>query len=257
MTSGVVTNVLPEWPPFLEAVEQRPFQAGTWCEAWTVRDVVVHQAGNAEELARVLAGHVAGEALETRRFEEREAPYRSLSDRDLLAALGQGVERLAEISEQARAELGSDRRVAWTGRTMEVGCFPEHMREELVLHRWDITGDDDESTSALAEPWMTTHTVRAVGRPLLARGAGELDLGDGDRFSARLRVPGVDDVVVTATSDTTTIELAPPDGPATIEADAATRVLMLWGRRPADPARWRSSAGPVALGRLRTLLGGY
>ncbi|MFE9312098.1 hypothetical protein ACFYM5_31335 [Streptomyces sp. NPDC006706] len=43
----------------------------------------------------------------------------------------------------------------------------------------------------------------------------------------------------------------------TIESDAATRVLLLWGRRPADPTRWHSTAGPEALRRVRTLLGGY
>jgi hypothetical protein len=43
----------PEWRPFVDAVQRRRPDAGTWCEAWTVRDIVVHQAGNAEELARV------------------------------------------------------------------------------------------------------------------------------------------------------------------------------------------------------------
>lgn len=53
------------------------------------------------------------------------------------------------------------------------------------------------------------------------------------------------------------IRLAAPEGPATIESDAAVRVLLLWGRRPADPARWRSAVGPDTLRRVRTLLGGY
>jgi hypothetical protein len=63
----------PEWQPFLDAVRQRGPDAGTWCEAWTVRDIVIHQAGNAEELARVLGGHLANEPVQTRAFEEREA----------------------------------------------------------------------------------------------------------------------------------------------------------------------------------------
>ena len=50
----------PEWEPFAHAVQQRRPEAGTWCEAWTVRDIVIHQTGNAEELARVLAAHLAG-----------------------------------------------------------------------------------------------------------------------------------------------------------------------------------------------------
>jgi Mycothiol maleylpyruvate isomerase N-terminal domain len=47
----------PEWQPFADAVQKRRPDARTWCEAWTVRDIVAHQAGNAEELARVLGAH--------------------------------------------------------------------------------------------------------------------------------------------------------------------------------------------------------
>ena len=28
----------PEWQPFVDAIQQRRPDAGTWCEAWTVRD---------------------------------------------------------------------------------------------------------------------------------------------------------------------------------------------------------------------------
>ena len=111
-------------------------------------------------------------------------------------------------------------RVAWTGRTMKAPWFAEHMREELVLHGWDITSDD-----AAAQ--------------------------------ARLRVAGADDVVVDVDADGTTIRLADPDGPATLETDAAARVLLLWGRRPADPSRICSRVGPETLGRVRSLLAGY
>jgi hypothetical protein len=57
--------------------------------------------------------------------------------------------------------------------------------------------------------------------------------------------------------DSTRIALVPPDGEATLETDAAARVLLLWGRRPADPSRICSKVGPTALGRIRQLLSGY
>ena len=104
---------------------------------------------------------------------------------------------------------------------------------------------------------MTEHSVRDVGKPLLARGSTGLDLGPAGRIAGRLRAPGRDDVLVTATEAGNTIELVPPEGEATIESDPATRALLLWGRRPADPSRWRSQAGPEALRQLRTLLSGY
>jgi hypothetical protein len=244
----------PEWQPFLDAVQQRGPDTGTWCEAWTVRDIVIHQAGNAEELARVLGGHLAGEPVATRRFEEREAPLRAMNDADLWAALHRNMAHLNEVAEAADG-VPADTDVAWTGRTMKVPWFAEHMREELVLHSWDITGDNAAAQAQLAQPWMTTHSVRAVGKPLLVKGAERLR--PGERIEARLRVEGVDDVLVRADADGTTIELSDIDGPATLETDSAARVLLLWGRRPADPSRIVSGAGPDELGRVRTLLSGY
>jgi Mycothiol maleylpyruvate isomerase N-terminal domain len=246
----------PEWKPFTEAVERRRPDAGTWCEAWTVRDIVIHQTGNAEELARVLGGHLAGEPVPTRGFEEREAPFRAMNDADLWAAFGGRMAWLSKVA-AAADDLPDDTDVAWTGRTMKVPWFAEHMREELVLHGWDITGDDEAAQNRLGQWWMTEHSVMAVGRPLLARGATALGLRSGDGLQARLRVPGSDDVVVTADADTASIGLDTAEGPATLETDAAARVLLLWGRRPADPSRICSSVGPEALGRIRTLLSGY
>jgi uncharacterized protein (TIGR03083 family) len=254
VTRQIDNDRFPEWQPFVDAVQQRRPDAGTWCEAWTVRDIVAHQAGNAEELARVLCAHLQGESVGTRRFEEREGPLRALNDADLWDALQDRMATLNEVAEAAD-EVPADTDVAWTGRTMKVPWFAEHMREELVLHGWDITGDDAAARARLTEPWMTTHTVFAVGRPLLAKGAKEL--GPGERIEARLRVAGSDDVFVSADADQTAVGLAAPEGPATLETDAAARVLLLWGRRPADPSRICSRAGAETLGRVRRLLAGY
>lgn len=254
MHAKIDADRFPEWQPFLDAVQRRRPDAGTWCEAWTVRDIVVHQAGNAEELARVLSGHLEGTPVETRGFEEREGPLRAMNDTDLWEALQARMATLNEVA-QAADDLPADTDVAWTGRTMKVPWFAEHMREELVLHSWDITGDDAAAQAQLAQPWMTTHSVVAVGKPLLVKGAKLLD--PGERIEARLRVPGGDDIAVAAEAGSVDIALVAPDGRATLETDAAARVLLLWGRRPADPSRIRSTAGPQALSRVRRLLAGY
>ena len=73
MSRHVDDDRFPEWRPFLDAVETRRPDDSTWCDPWTVRDIVVHQTGTAEELARVLSAHLDGEPVGTRSFEEREA----------------------------------------------------------------------------------------------------------------------------------------------------------------------------------------
>ncbi|OBI32724.1 maleylpyruvate isomerase N-terminal domain-containing protein [Mycobacterium sp. E2238] len=257
MNRQIDDDRFPEWRPFVDAVQRRRPDAGTWCEAWTVRDIVVHQAGNAEEIARVLAAHLDGEPVGTRGFEEREGPLRALNDADLWDALFDRMATLNRIAEAAD-DVPQDTDVAWTGRTMKVPWFAEHMREELVLHGWDITGDADMPAAlktGLADPWMTTHSVIAVGKPLLAKGAKQLR--PGERVEARLRAAGTDDVVISAEADRSTIGLTEPEGPATLETDPAARVLLLWGRKPADPSRICSRVGPETLGRVRGLLSGY
>lgn len=253
---AAVDEVLPELAPFVHAVQGRRPDDGTWCEAWTVRDVLAHQTGNAEEMARVLEAFHAGSPVETRGFE-REAPFRRMPDAELWAAFRDRCERLAEVAAAAAQDLAPETEVMWTGRRVTAPFFAEHMREELILHRWDLTGDDGTARRALGEPWMTEHSVESVGRPLLARGRGRLDLGSEGRIEGRLRAPGADDIVVTADAEGISIRLAAPEGPATIESDPAARLLLLWGRRPADPSRWHSPAGPDELRQVRTLLSGY
>jgi uncharacterized protein (TIGR03083 family) len=249
-----VAGLLPEWPSFVEAVRARRPDDGTHCEAWTVRDIVAHNAGNAEELGRILAAYLSGATVpETRSFEEREEHLRRLPDPDLLVELERRVEQLVDVLEAAAGTDG-EAMVPWTGRTMKVEWFGEHMREELVLHRWDVVGDDPVATASLSEPWMTEHSVVAVGRPLLRRGSDALG---GGSVQGRLRSPGRDDVVVAADPGGARIALAPPEGRAVIESDPAARVLLLWGRRPADPGRLCSDAGPERLGLVRRLLSGY
>jgi hypothetical protein len=257
MASDDVYDLMPEWEGFERAVQARRPDAGTWCEGWTVRDILIHNTGNAEEFARVLAAHVDGNPVDTRSFEDREAPFRAMADVELWSAFIARCERLVDVSATATQQLPADEAIAWTGRTVTPGFFVEHMREEMVLHRWDMTGDDQTAVHSLMQPWMTAHSVWQVGKPLLAKGIKGLDLEPGQRVEGRLRSPGTDDILVTASAEATTIELVAPRGEATIESDPAVRALFIWGRRPADPSRWHSQAGPEALRRLRTLLSGY
>ncbi|MFZ4239405.1 maleylpyruvate isomerase N-terminal domain-containing protein [Streptomyces murinus] len=69
-----VAETLPELAPFARAMQARRPEDGTWCEAWTVRDVLIHQTGNTEELARVLEAFLADTPMEAHGFD-REAPY--------------------------------------------------------------------------------------------------------------------------------------------------------------------------------------
>lgn len=249
----LIADLLPEWAAFEDAATHRDPGHGTACTAWTTRDIIAHQAGNAVELGRVLAAHLDRRPVpQTRGFEEREPPFHQMSDDDRLAALRHVIAELARILERGLDE--PDTWVPWTARQMKVAWFGEHMRSELILHRWDLVGDDEQAISQLAQPWMTTHSVDAVGVPLLRRGAGLA----GTAFTSRLRVADQPDVVLTGgTQPSIALCVADPDTQPDLVTDAAARVLLLWGRQPADTTRLHSDAGPEQLGRCRTLLSGY
>ena len=72
----LVADLLPEWAAFRDATMHRDPSSGTACTAWTTRDVIAHQAGNAVELGRVLAAHLDRRPVPaTRSFEERSRHF--------------------------------------------------------------------------------------------------------------------------------------------------------------------------------------
>jgi uncharacterized protein (TIGR03083 family) len=227
----------------------------TSCAGWTVHHIAAHIAGNYEEVRRHVEAYAAGHPLaETRSWEEREPAWRALDHASLL----RGVEREAERASSAvrtLLEADPDAELRWTGRTVRVSGFMTHMRSEDALHRWDIVGDDATSHTLLAQPELLRHAVTFIGRPLTLRGlrAG----AGGEEFSARVRVSGSDDLVVEVVASDARLSIDHPAGEPTIEADAAARLLLLWGRKAAPFTRLRACAGEDAVGRVQLLLAGY
>ncbi|MYR01449.1 hypothetical protein [Streptomyces sp. SID6139] len=102
MVPTEVAETLPELVPFARAVQARRPEDGTWCEAWTVRDVLIHQTGTPRNWP---------------------VPLR----RSSRARLWRPAVSIA--------------RPLITGRAVTAPFFAEHMREELIQHGWGLTGD--------------------------------------------------------------------------------------------------------------------
>src|SRR5437879_2226164 len=101
-TATLTDSLLPEWTAFHDVMTMLRPDHGTACEAWTVRDIAAHQAGNAEELARILTAHLDGGPVPpTRSFEEREPAYRRLDDLALNRALVERIDELARVVDRA------------------------------------------------------------------------------------------------------------------------------------------------------------
>src|SRR5437764_683522 len=181
---------------FKDALDRCPPQQATACSGWTVHELTAHVAAGAYEISRYLTAAVNQTPPPTlQTLEEREAPFRAMSDGDLREALEVHTAELQRLLDAASA-MGPDAVVPWVNREVPVGFFAMHVRSEASIHRWDLVGDDDVSADLLSRPELTTHAVTALGPLLLLRGAASPL--DGTPFEIRLRSAGQPDVVLRA-----------------------------------------------------------
>jgi uncharacterized protein (TIGR03083 family) len=219
----------------------------TACAGWTTHDLVAHLAAGAAEMATHAERTLAGKPdLPTRGFAEREAPFVALADDELRARLLSEALRLNSAVE-ALAESGLS--FTFSGRRLSAVEMQMHGRSEAVLHRWDIVGDDDTGQELLSQPEMTEHAVTVLNSMLSGSSESPAARANaaGIEVSARLvfGAPGQPDVVL-LTEGGVRFELADPSPSPTVTADAATRLLALWGRRSSDRTMTWHADEPVA-----------
>lgn len=238
---------------FFDALTELNPDRLTACAGWTVHDLVIHMTSGAEEILRHLQSAIAGEDIPaTRSFADREAPWRKRSYSDACAAL---PEYVAQVGSALDALLGANPAhvMPWSGRQMPTAMFRSHLRNEFALHRWDLVGSDALGKALLSDFSLTQHTVRALAGPLLT--SAKAVPSD---WSARLRSPETDDVVISSTDIGLTMTIEAPSGEATVESDADVRLLLLWNRfAPNRDSQMRAPLSGAALQQLRSVLGGY
>ncbi|MGH3686957.1 MAG: maleylpyruvate isomerase N-terminal domain-containing protein [Pseudonocardiaceae bacterium] len=231
--------------------------AGTDANGWTAHEVTAHLAAAVAEVTRHLLRYLAGDLVpQTRTFEEREPPYRALSDADLLRRLEVEEERARSVIAQALAR-DPDAVIPWTGRRMVVAKFLPHLRNEFAVHRWDFVGDDDISTELLAQSDLTEHAVGVLGQILLRRGRAHDPTPDEDFTSA----------YAPRTLPTCVSSLKParqaytgPRTKTTNHMSSSTRPPVPWSSGAAGSTSEDDSAATLrnpSLNRLQALLSGY
>jgi hypothetical protein len=238
-----------EQEAFLDAAGAVPPEAVVPGTAWTAHDVVAHLTAGGAELARLLGRRAGGDlAPTTTPFAQREAPFRELPYGTLLDllrgnALGDALQAMAR-------DPGAT--LPFTGWTMTAAEHLCHMRSELALHRWDLVGSDPISERLLGQPDLTTHAVKALTRfNVIDERASERSRRSGLKaLDVRLRVDGTPDVRITVDAGRTGLALTPPDDGPAVVTNAAARLLMLWGRRPASAA---TALSHVSADRLRAV----
>jgi hypothetical protein len=114
-----------------------------------------------------------------------------------------------------------------------------HSRSELSIHRWDLVGGDDISELLLSQPELTEHAVNALNaldrlQEYPTQRAERAGLAATEELSFALRVSGQPDVVLRWHQGRATLSLQDDSDFPGLETDAATRLLLLWGRCP-DP----------------------
>ncbi len=225
---------------FLSTLQSTAPTAPTACTGWTAHDLVAHLTAGAAEMAAltesVTSGH--GERA-TADFATREAPYVAMPDNDLRDRLVVEAIRLSAAIEVLET---TGQTVPFAGRRLDSRALTMHGRSEAALHRWDLAGDDEVSQELLRQPELTVHAVEVLNTMLeaspeavsvRATAAGISDLRT--NFGA----PGQPDVVLIVDGAGARLELDEPRARSCADADPATRLLALWGRRsPTQLITW-------------------
>jgi uncharacterized protein (TIGR03083 family) len=215
---------------FVRALESTDPHGRTQCAGWTVHELTAHLAAGSAEFADLIELELAGaSSRHTRAFDEREAPYRALSSARLRRAFFEESLRAAVAVERLLGAKGR-RRVPFTGVLLDAQSLMLHIESELILHRWDLVGDDATSIAALSDPRYAVHaaTTAADMTPNVFPQRG------GQQRTIILRASGGPDVAVSG-GRTTTIRLAADDSSCpVVQCHPAARTLMLWGRTPGN-----------------------
>jgi hypothetical protein len=107
------------------------------------------------------------------------------------------------------------------------------------LHRWDITGDDDDTQTLLSQPELTSHAVWVLNNmAVLNESAHAL----GARASTTVpltvvfRAQSQPDIVLTLSQEGSRLQVIPEivDANVVLTMRADHRPLVLWGRKPAE-----------------------
>jgi uncharacterized protein (TIGR03083 family) len=213
---------------FVNALRSADPDAPTRCTGWSVHELTAHVAAGSAELADLIELALSGfPSRPTRDFEVREAPYRALSPVGLRRAFFEealratvAVERLLNAKDVAC--------VCFTGIIMDAQTLVLHIESELVLHRWDIVGNDATSIAALSDARFAVHAATTVS----AMTPNVFPPRVGDQETIVLRASGTPDITVTGGA-TTSIDIARQDHSfPVVECHPAVSTLMLWGRLP-------------------------
>jgi hypothetical protein len=267
MSKSDVVGRSHEAEAFIEAMSTTDPGAVSFCDGWTTHEVTAHVTGIAVEVNRHLDPYLQGDPVpETRSFEEREAPLQATAHEELLIRLDAEEKRMRTLVADVLAER-PDSVIPWTGRRMAVAKFIPHLRNEHAIHRWDVVGDDELSTTLLGQTDLTEHSVDVLGPILLVAGRKRDPDAEAD-FCARLHSEGERDLFVLVQGGGATLswdhsslaQPTSPDQPAldpTLECDPAARLLFIWGRRAGGYGRLVSHLARPQLARLQILLSGY
>ncbi len=242
---------------FLDSLAEVPPNAVTACAGWTAHELVAHLVSGVEAIASQAEAHLDGRVIpEFGSFAEREVGFWGIDDDELRRRLEDGERRMTEGLHAVRARSG-DTPVPGIGWGMAIDDVELHLRQEFAVHRWDLVGDDDDGDELLARPELLDHSVRILADSLLRVGRAR-DPRAGEPFSTRIRAAGLPDLLIGVDDTGAHLELVDAEGAdADVECDAAARLLLLWGRRPASARRVRTSLDATDLARLEVILSGF
>lgn len=174
------------------------WEAPSWCEGWSARDVVSHLTEGSERFYFQTRAGLDGQAVPEFSMEERNArraKVRKMPPAEMLAELERrNVVFFADLEARDDAALGRPCVPLGPGRTLTGAQVAALRLNELLLHHWDLRAPAQPGTMLDAE-----------GAALIA----DYVLGNAARLAKADALPGLDATFLCETS-------GPGGGPVTI-----------------------------------------
>lgn len=247
---------LREVDAFLTTLDSIPPNAVTACRGWTTHEIVAHLSSGAVAFADQVEAHLDGRPVPEFDAWDTFPAFQALDDAVLRRRLQSAEQRMTAAFDVMLTE-NPEAVVPEVGFGFPIAELVTHMRQEFAVHRWDLVGDDETSAELLSRPYLIEHSVRMLAGSLLEAGLAQ-DSAAHRPFTVRLRCPDTPDLVLDVHDRVGALSWREPeDAINVVETDAPGRLLILWGRKPADARRVRSGLAPEQLARLQNVLIGF
>ncbi|HLI29212.1 MAG TPA: maleylpyruvate isomerase family mycothiol-dependent enzyme [Chloroflexota bacterium] len=220
----------------VRGLDDAGWDSSSWCEGWSVREVVAHLAEGVDRFTQQVRGALAGQPIEFAMAERdaRRQVVKALPPAELINELKRRTGGFYEYLESLTPEQLTTPRVPMAAGLTAPLAIAYLRLQEPAIHRWDIlapTQPDatlDPDSAALLIDYVLGNASRQTRPEALA--------GLDATYHLQVEGPGGGRVIITCREGKATVARAADSGPVALTLSTEALVRLLWGRMAIERA---------------------